>query len=64
VYAPDLWEPKPRYRTKGRDEHLRENCNVDPAMLAEDLGVTEGFVRMYQRKLGLRKCLNPRDGGN
>jgi len=31
---------------------------VDPAIIAEQLSVTETFVRRRQRKLGLRKCRN------
>jgi hypothetical protein len=54
VRAPELYEPKQRHTR--HDDYLRENAGVSVEMLAADLGVSEGFVRMRQRKLGLRKC--------
>jgi hypothetical protein len=56
VQAPELWEPKRQYRNKKWDTHLRENQQAGPAFFADGLGVSEKFVRMYQRKLGVRKC--------
>jgi hypothetical protein len=46
VVAPELWEPRRRYRTKKRDAYLREHRGVDPVLLAIELGVTERFVRI------------------
>lgn len=68
VHAPELYEPvwrnrQGRHRTPARDRFFRENWGVDPAMLADELGLSERFVRMYQRKMGLRKCTSsPRKG--
>jgi hypothetical protein len=42
----------------GGDEAIRAARGVDPAIIAEQLSVTETFVRRRQRKLGLRKCRN------
>lgn len=47
---------RPRMYTPARDAFLRENRTVDPAILADALGVTARFIRCYQRKLGLRMC--------
>ena len=60
VHAPELFEPRRRYRSRERDQYLREHSSVDPAILGEQLGLHESTVRMYQRKLGLRKCANKR----
>lgn len=60
VHAPDLFPLKTRRKTgftPERDAYLRAHPNVDPAILADALGLTEGFVVMYQRKLGIRKCV-------
>lgn len=58
IFALDLFPLKRRPGfTRERDEFLRENHGVDPAILADSLGVIERFVIGYQRKLGLRKCV-------
>jgi len=54
IHAPDFYEPRKKWRTKKRDEFLRENVGIDPAILADGLGVSERFVISYQRKLGVR----------
>ncbi len=56
VRAPELFEPKRWYRNRRRDAFLRKNAGVDPAILAAELRLTVGFVRMLQRKIGVRKC--------
>jgi hypothetical protein len=57
------WQPKLPYLTKARAEYLKANVDIDPALLPEDLGVSEMYVRRIWRKLGLRKHLNtPRKG--
>jgi hypothetical protein len=62
VRAPELFEPnRPYLRNKKRNAYLRQNYGVDTAMLAADLGVTERFVRLLQRKLGLRRRTNQKD---
>ena len=43
-----------KWRTKARDEYLKENRGIDPAILADALAVSESFVKRYQRKLGIR----------
>jgi hypothetical protein len=56
VYAPDLYKKRRASRhSKQREEYLRANPGIDPAILAYDMGVTERFVVEFQRKLGLRK---------
>jgi hypothetical protein len=63
VFAPELFEPRCNYRSKERDAFFRENRGIDAAILADELGVTERYVQMYQRKLGLRALRqNPRKG--
>ncbi len=54
IHAPDFDEPRRKWRTKKRDEFLRENVGVDTAILADGLGVSERFIISYQRKLGVR----------
>jgi hypothetical protein len=54
IYAPDLYEPKRIWRTKIRDDFLRKYTGIDPAILADELGLTERFVISYQRKIGVR----------
>ncbi len=61
VHAPELFEPKMAKRTRVRAKFLREIVGIDPAILADELGLKEITVRTMQRKLGLRKCSNPRD---
>jgi hypothetical protein len=63
VHAPELYEPRQAYITPARKQYLLANRGVDPAMLAEDLGISEARVRLIQRKLRLRKCLNQKDKG-
>lgn len=55
IVAPGLYpEKRPRMYTRERDVFLRESKGVDPAILADALGLTERFVISYQRKLGIR----------
>lgn len=61
VYAPDLWPRRADPKQTRHDAAIREACGVDPAIIAATLDISERFVRMRQRKLGLRKCRNPRD---
>ena len=63
VHAPEFWVPKALGLTQKRQAILRENFGVDPAILAIELGVKESTVRKWQRRLGLRRCANPRDHG-
>ncbi len=65
VIAPDLYIRKRHSRyTPERDAFLRDNANVDPAMLADSMGVTERWIINYQRKLGIRKLTStPRKNG-
>ena len=64
IHCPDFYEPKKKWRTKERDEFIRENIGIDPAILADGLGLSERFVISYQRKLGLRALTGnaPRKG--
>lgn len=63
VHAPELFEPRQNYITPERKKYLFANQGVDPALLAGDLGISEARVRLIQRKLRLRKCLNQKDKG-
>jgi len=47
---------RPPMYTKERDAYLRENVGIDPAVLAEALGLHVRSIYRYQRRLGLRKC--------
>jgi hypothetical protein len=64
IHCPDFYEPKKKWRTKKRDEFIRENVGIDPAILANGLGLSERFVISYQRKLGVRALTGnaPRKG--
>jgi hypothetical protein len=64
IHCPDFNEPKKKWRTKKRDEFIGENVGIDPAILADGLGLSERFVISYQRKLGLRALTGnaPRKG--
>ena len=61
VHAPELYEPKVPRRYRIHEAYLRANRGVDPSMLAADLGLQETTVRIAQRNLGLRSCVNQRD---
>lgn len=60
ISAPDLF-PERRRKVPGhtpeRDAYLRAHVGVCTAILAEMLGLSEGFVIAYQRHLGIRKCV-------
>ena len=47
---------RPKMYTLERDVFFRENVGIDPAILADQLGLSTRFVYVYQRKLGLRRC--------
>ncbi len=47
---------RPRMYTAARDAFLRENPTVDPAILADALGLSTRYIYIYQRKLGIRLC--------
>jgi hypothetical protein len=55
VVAPELFNRKrpPRF-TIERDRFLLDNKDVSSAILANQMGLSESFVIMYQRKLGIR----------
>ncbi len=42
--------------TKERDAFLHANPTIDPAILADAMGLSIRFVYVYQRKLGIRMC--------
>jgi len=58
VRAPDLFPQRQRHPNPQRDAYLRAHPLIDPAILADALGITERTVRHRQRKLGLRLCVN------
>lgn len=58
VFAPDLVERKSPYKNKRRDQYLRDFREVDPHILAGELGTSVWFVKLRQRQLGIRKCVS------
>ena len=62
VHAPQLfdYEKKSRHKNPERDQFLRENNMIDSAILAAELGKSEAFVHMLQRRAGLRKLAHHR----
>jgi hypothetical protein len=63
VYCYDLYQPKRKVDVSKHDEYLRNNLGICPAILADNLGVTERFVISRQRKLGVRPLTgNPKKG--
>ncbi len=63
IYCPELYPQKPKYRTKELDNLFTNYCNENKGIdedviamsLADILGWKESTVKMYLRKLGLRK---------
>ena len=56
VYAPELYPlRRPAMYTAERDKFLRDNPTVSLSILADKLGLSEGCIIRYQRKLGIRK---------
>ena len=56
VRAPELWpQRRPAMYTAERDKFLRDNPTVSLSILADKLGLSEGCIIRYQRKLGIRK---------
>ena len=53
VRAPDLVQPRRRWSI--HDAYLLAFPGASSASIAADLGVTERYVVMMQRRLGLRK---------
>ena len=47
---------RPPMYTAARDAFLRENIGIDPAILADALGLRIISIHRYQRRLGLRIC--------
>ena len=54
INAPDLFQRKRNRKLKENDEYIRQNKGICPAILAANLDVTERFVIIRQRKLGVR----------
>ena len=40
--------------SESRGKYLRDHPEISPAILAHHLGVSESFVKQFQRKLGIR----------
>ena len=56
IHAPELWpQRRPAMYTPERDQFLRDNPTVSLSILADKLGLSEGCIIRYQRKLGIRK---------
>lgn len=55
----DLYPVRPK--NPQRDAYLIANRGVDPFLLAQELGVTERYIRTQQLRLRLRVARNPRD---
>ena len=55
IVAPEIYPRRRSNRyTPERDEFLLAHPGIDPAILADRLGLSERFVIGYQRKLGIR----------
>ena len=55
IRCPDLYPRKKHQMYTDRvANYLRQNIGIDPAILAQDLGLSLRFIISYQRKLGLR----------
>lgn len=48
------------YETPELAALLQDAAGVDPAILAQDAGISRPCIRAYQRKLGTRPIANPR----
>ncbi len=59
IHAPELYTPRKRRQPPRIAAMLLAHPGVCPAILAADLGITERFVIMVQRKLGIRKFTSP-----
>lgn len=53
VYAPELYPRRKCWPHPRHELHIKSNPTVDPALIAADLDISEGYVRMIKRKLGL-----------
>jgi hypothetical protein len=58
-YVDGLWPKRINRDTTHYDEYLKAHVGIDPAILAFNCGITENFVKLRQRKLGLRKLTSP-----
>jgi hypothetical protein len=56
VHAPDLFSPKKSNLVRRYATAMEGTQGVDPAIVAEELGLQVRTVCKIQRKLGLRKC--------
>ena len=54
IFAPDLFQRRRNRKLKEHDAYILQNTGICPAILAEALDVTERFVIIHQRKLGVR----------
>ena len=64
VWAPELWPRRSPYdRQRVHDDAIRAARGVDPAIIADQLGVTETFVRRRQRKLAAQLQKYARQSG-
>jgi hypothetical protein len=54
IFAPDLFQRRRNRKLKELDAYILQNTGICPAVLAQALDVTERFVIIRQRKLGVR----------
>jgi hypothetical protein len=59
VVAPELYPLKQSRMVRKYGAAIREAAGVDPAMIADSLGIKPITVVTIQRKLGLRACRPP-----
>ncbi len=56
IHAPELYAPKHNWLVARHRRAIEAARGVDPAIIADDLGLSIRTVMMIQLKLGLRKC--------
>jgi hypothetical protein len=57
VYAPELYPRKKSRLVKRHEAQMAGTLGVDPAIIADQLGLQVRTVCSIQRKLGLRQCV-------
>jgi hypothetical protein len=55
IHAPELYTPRKQWPPQRIAKHLLAHPEVCPAIPVHDLNTTEPFVRMVQRRLGIKR---------
>lgn len=54
IHTEGLYPKRIHRNTTNFDEYIKQHIGIDPAIIAFNKGITENFVRLRQRKLGIR----------